>query len=134
MRPIKFRGKTADGEWVYGDYHHRADGEYIIEWQPTDEGKVSYVITSVVPDTLGMFTGLYDSKGNEIYGGDILAIHHAVVGVVVDGVRGYCFDVNYKNHPAGERRWSLYATIHYDYKGLILVHGNIHDNPELMEG
>lgn len=91
IRDIKFRGKRLDnGEWIYGDLNHLVDGVYI----SNDHG---CNMAQVDPDTVGMNTGLIDRNDHEIYGGDILAHNGRVIGHVVDGVRGYCFDVVYAN-------------------------------------
>ena len=119
-REIKFRGKRLDnGEWVYGDLLHLVDGVYI----SNDNGNN---MAQVNPDTVGMNTGLIDKNDHEIYGGDILAHYGRVIGHVVDGVRGYCFDVVYAE-TVGTGTWALYGVVMNDFLGDVEIVGNIHD-------
>ena len=127
MREIKFRGKRLDnGEWIYGDLDHLVDGVYI----SNDNGNN---MAQVDPDTVGMNTGLKDKSGKEIYDGDILAHNGEPIGYVVDGVRGYCFDVVYAD-PVSTSTWSLYGVVVNDYEGDVEIVGNIYDNPEVVKG
>lgn len=122
-RDIKFRGIRRDnGEWIYGDLNHLVDGVYI----SNDHG---CNMAQVDPDTVGMNTGLKDKKGREIYDGDILAHNGESFGYVVDGVRGYCFDVIYFS-PEYEESWSLYGVVINDFQGDVEIIGNIHDDQE----
>lgn len=75
----KFRGKRKDnGEWVIGFYASSPDlpfndiKEFIIEFIGIESGEPIFEWHEVIPETVGMFTGLLDEHGNEIYQGDKL--------------------------------------------------------------
>ena len=125
MRTIKFRGKTDSGKWCFGYFLHDGQrGRFVIT-----DGLLE--INRVNPDTVGQYTGLKDKSGKEIYDGDILAHNGDPIGYVVDGVRGYCFDVIYFS-PKYEESWSLYGIVVNDFHGDVEIIGNIHD-PEWQE-
>lgn len=138
MRTIKFRAKRLDnGEWVYGDYHHRVGGVHcIIDMQPDFQGKVEYVVIQVAPDTIGQFTGLLDKNGKEIYEGDIVKWILTMPRIGVYG--GY---EEYDTEEIGEIKWDAGALqlgeycaagFAYESEDYAEVLGNIHDNPELL--
>lgn len=149
-RAIKFRGKRLDNEdWVHGDLLQIAGGCVIYHGSHTDSTLIENTpnldvelavelymdeVSPVYPETVGQFTGMYDRKGKEIYEGDILGAKGYAIGWVKGGVRGYCYDVVYVNHPTMESDWSLYSTVKDDYPEQIEVIGNIYDNPELLKG
>lgn len=132
MRKIKFRAKAiGSGRWLYGDLvwtgSQRTEPHIIEDWSADEDSA-----TSVDEHTLGMNTGLFDKNHKEIFLGDVLAHDGKVIGHVVDGVRGYCFDVMYrKSFP--EKSWSLYGVVKTDYQGDVEIVGNIYDNPELVK-
>lgn len=123
-REIKFRGKRTDsGEWVYGYLLHDGDLFFIVESlkafieTPFNECLVN-------PDTVGQYTGLKDIKGKRIWEGDI--VQYNCSDKVLIGKVAWCssfFEVDVKN---GAESYALTS--------FCRVIGNIHDNPELLEG
>ena len=67
---IKFKAKRLDnGEWIEGEISHFENTIWIvpIHHKPFHSG-----CAEVAPDTICMFTGLKDCKGNEIWEHDLL--------------------------------------------------------------
>ena len=130
MRTIKFRGKLkSNGKWEYGDLlHDNFDGHYIY---PIEVGGL-YKSNEVIPETMGQFTELHDSNGNEIYEGDILRLGNSSSGVCEvkwnTTMAAFCiqffFERELGTRTAGE--WLI-------YEKKVEVIGNIYDNPELMK-
>lgn len=125
MREILFRGKRIDnGEWVYGSLILWRDGSASI-----DDGSTESPMYSVIPETVGQYTGLCDKDGKKIFEGDILT------GLFRFGlsVNSFC---DFRNGSFG----TAYVRSNYEhfkaftsyYNVDFEVVGNIHDNPELL--
>lgn len=152
MRNIKFRGRTADGEWVYGYFalHHynkyavkngvlTKEGEIVKANIYNDTRKDKSYWTEVEEESVEEFTGLYDRKGREIYEGDIVKtqLDNEPFGTVTWHEHGYFFiDTTYGHWspfdeyaPLGK----IMDTFIDDKKIQVEIIGNVYDNPELLK-
>lgn len=159
MREILFRGKSEYGKWVEGDLIQYESGEMAILNRFSEYGHEAsemYCRTKVKPETVSQFTGLYDGtkweelteeeremfvrkegnpsewKGRKIFEGSVLKFSYTGNNRGVDGVANVVFE----NGKFGVK-WGW----HKEFVSLdgfantdIEVIGNIHDNPELLEG
>ena len=161
MREILFRGKRTDnGEWVCGGSIIRFNKEQgedcdlvfmpqydekclcthdandnIIAWDKTMFYKID-------PSTVGQYTGLIDKNGNQIFEGDVLDLSilgpdHSLKAVSIEhGAVGF-FPLHPEEEAEEDRRWrSFWKDDEQEFWGseYFTVIGNIHDNPELLEG
>lgn len=149
MREFLLRGKRTDnGEWITDSETYIRDGDGI--WL-SDE---NLNVVTVIPETVGQYTGLTDKKGKKIFEGDIFKFadevwssfytscgteydscavkNYGVVGFDEDNAR---FDfVKYKFYEN-----SVEADLHEnhdivfsEFVSELEVIGNIHDSPELL--
>ena len=124
MRDILFRGKRLDnGEWVEGDFVHSV---YKIGDTCVGTYRNSLWMHQVRPSTVGQYTGLNDKNGEQIFEGDILT---------VDGEDGF-FVLEFQEDTARFVMSGDSIVVDFDnfWSYEVEVMGNIHDNPELLEG
>ena len=137
MREILFRGKRKDnGDWATATSIFKAEcvGElrfYINSLSDAtvylnSDGNITRTETEldcewleVIQETVGQFTGLTDKNGKKIFEGDIVALRTSRTHEVKYADGGF-----YMEGTAIPMR-------HADKFEVI---GNIHDNPELLEG
>ena len=120
MREILFRGKDIANNWHYGVPLVFTE-DYVCITAPHTYNK------AVIPETVGQYTGLTDKNGKKIFEGDILkGSWNTVLIVFYDDISA---SYRVKTPLGSEREISYYG----DQNHLEII-GNIHDNPELLEG
>ncbi|MBC6130535.1 hypothetical protein HCA39_00655 [Listeria seeligeri] len=140
MREIEFRGKRIDnGEWVYGNLMQFEDSATFIF---ADERKGASTLTyahfiinnmhAIDEKTLGQYTGLKDKNGKKIFEGDIVINSKGQIGYIAFLVQEAGFVVVLKNsdYRLGHRNTNECYERATHHK----IIGNIHENPELLEG
>lgn len=132
MRDILFRGKRKDnGEWVEGFLTQWSDGDFQIKM-----GFENCSVTkTVLNETVGQYIGKTDKNGQKIFTDDIVrfkAYENTFTGKIVFNTETLANDIRFS-----------FVSVHGEtntYSALcsccddIEVIGNIHDNPELLEG
>lgn len=128
MREILFRGKNLLGKWIEGDLlqYLGCEKKHIVRHSTGAGGQ------EVIPSTIGEYTGLKDKNGKRIFEGDILRrAYHPEEDVIIEWHDGR-FKFRKRNKPKDYGYESLCCVQNtVDYLKVI---GNIHDNPELLEG
>lgn len=119
-REIKFRAWVND-HWVDWIPTCKTLGAYNASIIDTD----GYTFEEDNPFIVEQYTGLKDKNGKEIYEGDILQIDDHILGD---------FEVVWHN-----LSWKIKRSVGYESLSVhktqdIVVIGNIHENPELLEG
>ena len=132
MREILFRGKRKDGGiWLFGDLR---------QWSKTRKGICDYALkntSEVDPKTVGQFTGLTDKNGKKIFEGDVVAQNWYDHDEPADSSFGevvFCeYDCSFSVMDIEKDGIVPLGRCHaYHWEAEVI--GNIHDNPELLEG
>lgn len=116
-REILFRGKRIDnGEWIEGDLLSKCKGSPKISIHG-EYNRGLFVVDSyeVLPETVGMWTGLTDKNGKKIFEGDI----------VFGYARLFRSVVKWNSEQAGWSPFGDERTSFYEDESEII--GNIHD-------
>ena len=129
MREIKilFRGKRIDnGEWIEGsllgiDWCDKPSTYSIAPNTPVS------VFYSVIPETVGQYTGLTDKNGKRIFEGDIVSL------VKHDGLIYKVVYVPCRYELVNSKGVNCFVLDIYKSENIEVI-GNIHDNPELLGG
>jgi hypothetical protein len=134
MRNNKYRGKTKDGHWVYGDLDTLSVPGPRIRYME-DDGCIYSV--EVSPDTVGVCLGIYDKSEtpNEVCEGDIIEGEFPFCYTSSDGG----IEEDYERLKAvitftdlafkAELKAGYGVELPIDF----MVIGNLTDNPELIE-
>lgn len=127
MREILFRGKRVDnGEWVYGFLSKSRDVKGKLSYCIDYEEKGVMCSSIVLPETVGQYIGFTDEDGIKIFEGDIIAMQLNCAGISKSVIEYEC-GAFVRN--IGEQRKYRFEGGSHSY-----IIGNIHDNPELLEG
>lgn len=126
-REILFQGKTKDEkEWIEGFYAVFSNTPFI--GAPNHYGTMLW--HPVIPETVGQFTGKSDKNGKRIFEGDIAKRTNK------DGTHTL-YEVVWDNElfaPMFQLIGSCSGFWVVGMNELVEVIGNIHDNPELLNG
>lgn len=122
MREILFRGKRMDnGEWVEG----------FLTFDGVNEDYYIYD-REVDPSTVGQYTGLKDKNGKRIFEGDIIKDDWGKTYEVFFTTKSCSFMAKLEHAPNEWEKGNY--RLGDAWCSTICVIGNIHDNPELMDG
>lgn len=132
MREIAFRGKRiGTGEWIEGYLVVSGYSFYIAPWisrcTSDRDGNLLGNFIEVDPDTVGQYTGMADKNGKKIFEGDLLRVGSSTIPLLVEFA-------NFSWECTRKDRWEFFCHRLEEESGKYEVVGNIHDNPELLEG
>ena len=143
MREILFRGKLDEriDEWIEGNLWYDCDytahiigSRYWGEMSKDELLSLELISWTVIPETVGQYTGLTDKNGKKIFEGDICEVTvFTCEGEDKHFLCEVCFE--YSSFIFRDLKRSgleiLFSDI-YDFKTDVEVIGNIYDNPELI--
>ena len=127
MREIVFRGKRTDtGEWVYGNLLQDSGLCFIVK-NIEELTEKPFNGCLVNPDTVGQYTGLKDRNGRDVWEGDLLLTPEG--DIMVAEWR----DAQIMTRCVRPHNPCYKNSLTFAYPVSVVI-GNIHDNPELLEG
>lgn len=139
MREILFRGKTYNDKWVQGLLVQMDD--HLTQIRKLGSDGIGYYDYSIVPSTVGQYTGLTDKNGKNIFEGDVIRVKYSIRLPMGFGnsLRIATHDIDYIASVIFDK-CRFYSTkangdvceIPLDSENIEII-GNINDNPELLE-
>lgn len=143
MREILFRGKLDEriDEWIEGNLWYDSDStahiigyRYWGEMSKDELLSIKLISWTVIPETVGQYTGLIDKNGKKIFEGDICEVTmFTCEGEDKHYLCEVCFDCGSFVFRERSGFYILFMDI-YDFETDVEVIGNIYDNPELIGG
>lgn len=142
-REILFRGKRIDtGKWVEGSLISFGKNMKAIllsktkAYRPKDtEFFCSINCCDVIPETVGQYTGIYDKNGRRIFEGDIVTIPNSKKQGLPAVIKWSQSETRFEISRMGYQPLPLDPLFSRNgYYSRCEIVGNIHDNPELLEG
>ena len=131
MREFLLRGKRTDNdEWITDSETYIRDGDGI--WL-SDE---NLNVVTVIPETVGQYTGLTDKNGKKIVERDICRFkrfNDIYIGKIVFNVKTASFVMWYQSIVGAYGEKATHKMLLSVCDGIEVI-GNIHDNPELLGG
>ncbi|EAF3114205.1 hypothetical protein CSI37_09645 [Listeria monocytogenes] len=135
MREIEFRGKAIHpnsleqivGSWAYGGIFENKIITRNLDMNSHYHGFISEIEIDL--KTIGQYTGLKDKNGKKIFEGDI--VNCKFFDRMVGDIAGVINFIDCVWSVSDFKNKRLYQLIDVDNIEII---GNIHENPELMEG
>ena len=138
-KDYKFRGKSeSDGTWCYGMLQHQTiHTRHSLDQINPLICNAAHDNIRVLPETVGMYSGLPDIHGKPIHGDDILESQVGDKNRWIVSFEDGGFIISLIGHPCPQKKRHLANgtddlckdNIHFYALAII---GNIHDNPEVL--
>jgi uncharacterized phage protein (TIGR01671 family) len=146
MRDYEFRGKTKGQptgtylfDWAFGDLVRELKTKrmFICDLSHFDDStKLKDVLTEVIPETVGQYTGLLDKNDTKIFEGDIVKWGHLANSrekPIRIAVVEFNPDIQYRTVTMGDTYFKQGCFAYAETQFYLEVIGNIHENPEMLE-